>query len=453
MNKLIILSCLIFLSACGSIGSRRDIVPVDSKVRGVSVFDEDHQLIGKTPFFYEMDKGLWQTFYYKKGDREESLNFLCRINWSESIIPNLIPAPFFPIGTAISAGFFAIDGTTGDAFRCKDKILIDDEFDTKSKYKRKILVLPINTDDPKDSYELIKLYVKKNQLESEVIDLAETEEVLTYFGIDGDSLKEVSSIPKDHLYEVAYRLKATHVLFLKLKDKKLIPQMRDLFSGSLTAEELKPFPVPERFFKEEGILKKVGKYFNLLPNSLTLSYLAAQSTENRFEKDAQLQKHPSTLPILFSMWGLTNIRNPRQLRPWDYEFSVGPSLEAPAFRYEHDNYWINAQRYGLMIEPSLTLHSPFGALVASIGFGPSYSYADDSDGVAYREFNLFSIKTGVNYYVFFKERYFFKVGLNSYAINDRELGDRVTNTVTQTTLSLGYYIPHLKGKLRYLMPF
>lgn len=453
--KILAFCILVFMiSSCGTISSRPDIVPVDSSSRGAKVYNSNKNVIDQTPFFYEMDKGWWQTFYVEKDGVRSKKSFRCDLNWGQSMIPNLVPAPFFPIGTAISLGFYTVDFITGNSFQCDKKIFFETT-GRPSEYSERILILPVGVEDSKYSDSLIEDFISSRQLSNKVISREEAKEVLNYFGINSKSMNKIISvegIPKDHLFEIAYKLKATDVIILERRGNVLYPKTTDLFTYKTDLNKYEEFPIPKKYQVHKSPLYKLGKYFHFFPNSLTLSKVVGRGTENRFGSEAQLKKHPDSLPTAFSLWGLSSMTNPRLFSPWDYEFIIGPSYEAPAFRYEEGDYWLNGQKIGVFIEPRVTLHTPFGAFAAAIGAGPTYAYGEDSSNNKFREFSAIGLKFDFIYYAFFQERYFVRLVSTAQSL-DGEFGERISDSIYQTSISIGYYMPHLKGKLRSWMPF
>src|SRR5689334_5303715 len=84
-EKLIIFALL--LSSCGTLTGRKEIISVDSDVRGETVFQDDRP-IGRTPFFTEQTRSSEVSLKVKRNEQVKDLNYDCHIRWGPSIAGN-----------------------------------------------------------------------------------------------------------------------------------------------------------------------------------------------------------------------------------------------------------------------------------------------------------------------------------------------------------------------------
>jgi hypothetical protein len=460
--KILLISLLLLLSACGTIGARKNIIPVDSTPRGALVYDHNDEKIGTSPFLHVVDKSFVQTFTFKSEDDTDTEYYFCGLNWGESVVPNILLAPFFPIGTAISGIFLGVDLATGSLFRCESPVIGNLESNSPKNQARKILALPINTFDSKESDSIINRFSADSGIKSDFISNKDANYRLAYYGISNEHPANLKTISKDHLYSIAKDLNATHVAVFDKDKNRVSPKLVDIFTMKpVDDDNFKPYEVPDEIKQTPSLLRRFGQAFNFLPNSMTLSYqitdqLAAE--KSGYDDDIvndELDKHPNAAPAVFSMWGFENISNPMHFSPWDFEFKFSPAFGNKAFQYNSGNYSLTAQRATLTFDSSVTLHTPLGAFMLLAGFGPSYSYGDDNEGNNHNDFNLIVPKVSVEYYAFFKERFFMKLKVETFSIKDNEFENSKVkfNSLSGGSISLGYYIPHMKSLLRSWLPF
>lgn len=448
-SYLIISSFVLLLQGCGTIGSRRSIVAVDSSPRGALVYETGESVaLGTTPFFLEKDKKFHQSFLFKLGEREEEVGSFCSLNWSESVLPNLVPSFFFPIGTIFSGGFLLTDWASGSIYRCKRPIVADFGDSNASLIPpKKILVIPPPLKDHLKAKSLAEKVLEQLGLKKHAISWDKSEEVLEYFGIDQSRGIELSSIPDEHWREIGHRTQADHLLYFKSGKGQFTPVLVDMLNHQQTEM------TPADYTEDKSFSDYLASTFSFFPNALTLSQMLSISVTNIDDPNNEHTKqHPSRLPFLISLWGMENVSNPRLLTPWDYELNFSPIIAFPAFRFQYDDYWINGQRFTLAYQAALTLHSPFGAIRLSYALGPAYSSYEDSEGKTGGQWQAFARQISASYYAFFTERLYFKISATNYRFSSEEYQGKAKGLAV-AYFTLGYYIPHLKWKLRQLFPF
>lgn len=448
LSRLSIIFLLASLTGCGTIGARRSIVAIDSNPRGAQVHDQSSQLLGTTPFFMQKEKQLHERFTFSYRDEKKSESYFCSINWSESVVPNLVPSLFFPLGMVVSGGFLLTDWATGDIYRCDDALIAKLSSDTSTQTEvPRLLILPPNLDDHQDAKSFAEKVVAEREIQGKIVKWSRGEEVLEYFDINPKRSAEIKTIPQEHWREVAFRTHATKLLYFEQKDEQFIPVEMDL----VTFDEKR---LPAITYRSSKTYRDYfASLFSFFPNALTLSHMTGISgTSVDDPSNNHVSKHPEALPKFLSWWGAENISNPRLLSPWDVELQFSPLIAFPAFRYQDGDYWINGQRYFLGYEGGLTFHSPFGALRLGYALGPSVSRFENSSGEKGSNFHWLTSSFSASYYAFLTERLYFKISLQSYGFQSQEYQGKLDD-LTVTMVSIGYYIPHLKWKLRQVISF
>lgn len=450
ISKVLLIILSFLLLSCGTIGSRRNIIPVDSSPRGASVYADDNEPLGTTPFFLIKEKKLNQEFKFVLGNKTETVDSHCSINWSEAFIPDLLPAAFFPIGTAISGAFLITDWMTGQIYRCSNPLIC--KFSTSTspvtylqKKQRRIILLPPSFDDYLEAKKVASQVFSSQHIDGKVIPWGEAEEVLSFFGLESSHLDNIDNIPNEHWREVALRLEASHLFYFRREGERFHPILRDMISGE---EEL--FPILA--YKEKRSFRSYfSSAFSLFPNAATASFMNSLSANSLDSADDhQVKKHPSSVPAFMSLWGLESISNPRILSPWDFEFHLSPFISFPAFRYQTADEWVNGQRYSIGPEGAVSFHTPFGALRVALGLAASYASYEDSQGHTDHFYAGLSPIISLAYYAFITERFYFKISSINYYFREREYNGQLSGA-TLTLFTFGYYLPHFKWKMQKLL--
>ena len=109
-KNLFLLLVLIFLSSCGTLKKRDNIVFADSFPRGLKVKNEKGSIIGVTPFFLEVDTFKSRVYSFYSDEKVKlDVRYGCPFDWGGSIVPNMI----FVFQPVISLSFMLTDLLTG----------------------------------------------------------------------------------------------------------------------------------------------------------------------------------------------------------------------------------------------------------------------------------------------------------------------------------------------------
>jgi hypothetical protein len=471
MKSLVTLLLLnLLLSACGTIGGRKNIVPFDSNPRGLLVYDQRGKLLGKTPFFYDIKPKHQQYFIFKVPESEGNWSsrelYKCPIDWGQSLVPGVVPA-FFGIGGAILGGAsLAIDAISGHLFLCQGPIFVGRDLLPKTTLKEKnVLVLPFFDKDVKVS-KLVRQYWLDNyfsrvKTEDKIIDLDKSYKLMEFRGITNQSASSFSEVKKENLNKIASELNATHSLLLKRgKNKnrhKIKPVLYDLFTGQEeNTEYLNEFDLPKEATVERSYIDTLIGIINLVPNTLTFTYLTnpkvyynadqfSVSSANSQDTD----EHPEAVPRIVTFFGLANVLHPQFYGSWDWDFTTFPMFKLNAWQTQNDNFTTQMIAFMATYNIGLTGHTPWGALSLEAGYGMGNLNMQDSLGMSENKVKR-SKRFNLNYVGFFDEKWYFVASLTQYEINSPvgRPGYYELEKWIQSSFGFGYYFPSLKTMIR-----
>src|SRR3989339_125683 len=472
-----ILFFLITLVSCGTINHRDNIIPIDSTPRHAKVFDEDKKFLGTTPFFYEINKERKQnfTFFENESKQEMKISYKCALNYSESLIPNLLISLLYPVGTTWGAISMAVDYWSGDLFTCAKGIEINipnnlNNGPLKLSAKR-ILILPIESTDEKIASEIVALW-KKNffsiQTTDSIIPMAKANRSIITNGLSDKRLWAPREINRQDLWPLGHEFSATHLLSFEKKSEGEVttytPKLYDFFTLQEVQETyLKPLQIndtPENSLETLEIIKEsVLQTIALIPNSISASLsfdrtiLVADSSNQSVGIEGH--RHPMAFPKFLSIWGAENMSHPYLYDSWDYNLQFSPAIALSAWEANLDYLTLQMQSAILGGKASINLHTPFGSLGMAIGMGYGYFYALGSDQEKFI-FTEWPALVDIYYYKFLTSKLFFKFKVSSYGLDRKNpsiewKGLRLDGWM-EAGASLGHYFPTMKSTLRNLLP-
>jgi hypothetical protein len=476
-----LLVLLFFLTGCGTYRGSHHIVAVDSNIRGVVVENEKREIIGITPFFYKMEPRLEQNLRAFAGDRTgkvflNEFTYHCDLNWKQSILPAGLGMLIFPIGTLIGASSIVTDTATGNHLDCNKPAFfnISQSLATGQRIVEnrdeavRVLVIPIPSRDEKiSSYLYSKWYERsKKAIESQKIILIHpefTEGDFAYRGIIPQNITDFEKIGDNHLREMAYKYRASHILFFDtdLIDRyryEVIPVVYDAFNR----KKIMSYKLPAHVGKvprgeRAELFDTVRDAINIIPNSLAINIGGRPEVsyiESGLEKNVVSSNHPSSLPKILTVFSIQNVLNPKLYNTWDYAFQTFPSLSGSAWKIQNqDEKDIALINVNLFYNLGLTFHTSFGALTVEVGAGVGhYNIKED---ITNKNSYLGTFRTNVNYVGFLSQNLFVLINATSIQpTSGRHLSQYVEfKGYKELTLGLGYYLPTLKGRLRELLPF
>lgn len=459
---------IILVTGCASISNNHNLFVINSS-HPTQVYGQDKKVLGKTPFYTNIDTSRKQFLYTINNQGNYVAHPVrCPIDWTGSIIPNSIFSLLGGPGFIITGSFLGIDAYNGDIFKCKDNIDINIGNDHKKIENNlpTVLLLPFVNQDSlvskKVEDSVRKILQKQNSLQ--LIPLETTNDILTQEDIHHSTSveHESESVFKKKIINSLFKSNAnTFAQINTLSYERSTLTVQIVFKNGFTFEnhsKLSPITIKLKNIqmKEEifDVKKQFQKIFNFLPNSISLSYGPTVKAHLNSENDQTTKRHPDSLPAIFSLFGVENVQNPRHYSNWDYSFytfpSIGISSWAKDIERNPSNYSYQVTSYYTFYNMALTGHSPIGALALELGYGIGFYQLKNS--IAFDEnFWRSKIKIGINYTFFFNKKFYGRIGINQYSING-EITDGITTQKgwLQSYLGIGYYYPNLRYLIKRL---
>lgn len=463
--------------ACGSIRGRTQYVSVDSKPRGVIVYDKKGENLGPTPLFHKIESRSHLTFEIdQEGDQASSRQVIgCQFQWLQTPLENLpLPLLFLSLGLPIAASIYGTalitDVLSGAAYHCPDQIKLSNFKDKKKSQSScpRYLRAGLTALSRQAQNQITSLWwARRSQGEGEHSHskdqkcgptLVEDKEVwahqldlsLDHFG--DDLLKEWSDDVR-RINRLGYETQASHLLHLSYvdptqeglpsTDEKLI-KVTELDLHTLhTFSLLIPQPI-EVLSETESVGHNVRSFFkhssSLIPDTLGISFML-RSYDGISHDGESNQTEQSSRGLT-----LTHVSHPNAFRSWDYafNFNLGGGLDlAQRFTLEdRPQTRVSFNRYTLDAMFNLTGHTPLGAIGLSVGPGLGvYQLSDprlNKDLHLIGEFNV-----GIHYTFFVTEKIMGRFKANTIQVGG-SIGEKVFSEITDIAFMIGYYVPSLQ---------
>ncbi|TNF00925.1 MAG: hypothetical protein EP326_05655 [Deltaproteobacteria bacterium] len=471
MKHFFILILLSLVVSCGTLKKRDNIVFADSSPRGLEVKDEKGKVLGKTPFFLEVDTFKRQTYSFFSEEEKTNVSYGCPFDWGGSIIPDLI----FVFQPVISATFLITDLLTGGAYVCRKPIHATMKVD-ESKVKliqrnRRILVLPIASRDKVLSDKIIKSWEKtrfrKLKKDEELVWNESTESSFFVRGLDHYADTHPDRIRRRFLNEVGLEFNATHFLHFDLekdKKKKLIkvtPVLYDAFTlAPVEADYLKPFKVRDTEYDSYGFLARVVDFLHILPNSIRGGFSAVAAEKRQPDKNTEykVERHPDQLNQLITFFGFDSVHHPRFFDSWDLAGFLSPSLGSSSFKSTQNlssgQYEVLLESYYIDYNASFRVFTPFGQIGTGFGLGLMGFIFSDNRNLEYSSTTAYT-HYFFDYTYFFSDRWFFKLAYDFYQPTKGKIHSDYYDLISwkEASVRVGYYFPEIKSITRKLLPF
>ncbi len=440
---------------------------VDSSVHGAKIYNKGGILLGETPLYIKVNPDRKKSLKFLENDEVREQGFRCKVNWQESVLPNLILAPLFPVGTILSGGFITLDFYSGRAYNCDQDLFIDNSKE-KSKIikKENILIFPIFVGDEKLS-DKARSYI--SQKFENVIDLKSSKEEMLFKGIDHRNVDNIKSLRKynHNLKELFFDLSITKFIFSKVVQKEnaiyLEPRLYSAFSfEELECTQCETIKVTSNEIRETGFTKTLKSAINLLPNAFKLSGTAKPDVSFFAPSDSSTQidltgdYHPDSLPKVATLIGLESIDHPQFYRPWDFSFSFYPIFSGTAWknslRVQGIDYQVSIANFYALYNLGLVTHTPFGAFELDIGIGPNHSVIKDNFTNNASQTGIVS-RVNLGYYAFLTDRYYFRLDFSNFNLNESPVKNTFYKMESwrEVSFGIGAYLPELKSWIRDLL--
>jgi len=468
---LILLFLLFFLVSCGNLTTTKSVVQLDSKPRGLYVYDHEKKFVGRSPIFLEVDKGFHYQFHYsvKKDGPLKKMRRHCRVNWLGSVLPNSIFLPFFPAGTAMGASFLGTDLINGGLNDCTEKFILKSK-NGAGKIARplaqRLLILPPEHYDGVVSNSLAR-HFKKNIFQKfrvnptdQVVSFNQTSSDLRFFGIDHDNAKDLK-IMRDEIYlYLAQKYQVTGFVKITYKDGVMYSQVIDAFTKKYTPSvyNKKVKLTIKGIKKRSSIIQFLVKSISLLPNAATVTKTEGAATfkvgPGRGEVNEDRRSHPDAFPKWASSFGIETIRPTFFYGMWDADVWISPAMGLSSFQYKtdvqgHGNLVVNFSSLNLFMMGNVALFTPFGALQLGAGIGGSYFEGRDNKGGEFKKGStLYRIL--ISHYFFWSRRVYSTINFSSNHFGSNPPSGTLyeMDHFNEASIGLGMYFPEAKSLTR-----
>lgn len=423
--------------------------------------------IGTTPFFYKLSSKNDHRFKFSwENEKEQNINYKCKLNWTESILPDLYLALASPI---LSGALLVSDFVWDGMYKCEDDVFsrLSRGKSRKNNSKNIYIALPYSESVGPMMRRNIQNWIKKNKqylgMDSEVkIDDRIWKDFMR-FGIDGKRDWTPNEISKSTLIELGEKYKATHILSFSVLEKKgktyLKAKKYDAFK--LKRMKLKQTPVRIKTSKNgRSFFKKIfDENIFFIPNSVTISnsmYTGVETLSSFDDATSEIERNPDDLPKILSIFGMSHVDNPNLYSRWDYKFKLAPSFTGNAYRvlFDDPNKYV-FQNIDWMLSYGLiaSLFTPYLNLEASYSIGGVYYNGIDNIDETYSGINL-GYKMDISLYWFIKQKYYAKLYFEkiNYELTLYDVQYKL-NGFTSIGLALGVYFPSIVDGIIDLLPF
>lgn len=480
VNPARVLLSLACLASCATLGGTRQVVSIDSPVRGAVVEDDDGKPLGTTPFFVRVRRSRTLELQWTRPDQHgahrQEFGVRCRYRWKDSLLPNaatasvsvLVPPVFLAwLGTAV-----VTDLVSGAAWQCPDGIVLPDDAVARLPAPATPACRVVAIAPPKHEDEGIARQIADGWWAAEPkaacdrrTDLSETEKILRRQGITAEKGLNFDRYRRAHLNELGLRTGATHLVVLDVKPDgdriKGVAVIRDVHS----LQAAPPLPVDldlgigrQPWYRRAA--RWIGRNVQLLPDSV--GYAPTQrefqflpNGDNDYVED---KASASWVPAVLTNFTLLSVDHPGPYQPWDATLRFGPrvlfgyavrdleygKLDAPVQRAA-----IRMLELGGLFGATGTVHTPMGAGSAFLGLGAAAAW-HWRDG-RYTDARVPVVGgLGAAWTAFVSENIFLRWDVTFYqsgtpvlAGPDYELRQWATGTV-----ALGWYVPEWRSAVR-----
>ncbi|MGB0452717.1 MAG: hypothetical protein ACPGJV_03310 [Bacteriovoracaceae bacterium] len=456
------------MASCGSFRSQEAIIQVTNKSYQ-SEFKDEFGYTGETPSFYKMRAARKQKLYLVDEESEvlKTYQYRCSYNFRDSIIPNLIPAVFFPVGTILSGVFFSVDGWNGSLYRCHKKLDLD--FKDQENYQKRVLLIPFNEEDPVLRRKILKLWKEKfsvnlKKSNYKVLNVSKPWEFLGLKGTHFTSSKKPHEFNERVLLELGYITQMTHIAYLdkEYDEKGLKVKLRiyDVFKRKYIEQNHASHHftgVKKDSFSWKTVLLKS---FTLIPNAITLSTSTRPIlSEEPTLKSYEIKSHPESFPSIVQAIGFESINHPNQYNTWQAGFYFGPAIALDAWRVEGNDdasnlYRTNIEVYQLIFNGNAFWNTAFGMPTLFLGFGIAYTNVDNELNTDLGGGESSVLNFGFKHHIFLSDRYYVGVELSAHSLGEGFSGKKVLkegplhyDSWYKAFFKFGIYLPTLRNHI------
>ncbi len=417
---------LILLCSCGIVSTQKEIISISSTPPGIEVFQNNKDLMGKTPFYAEVEKNPGNFYVFRPMKKPIYPMEVC--DYNKTVKPNTTNNRSV---NDVLNGVNPVDLMDSSKYECVKTVRAT--LGPPSASCKTIVVVPPKSNYVETSFEIFKKYKKeifevhKNSCDI-IISPYEAEDYFTFLGIDHLSPpQDLSEMNSSKIFKIGLQFEATHILFLPYERENskinVKPKLYDIHEGKEETGDLtKPFSIKQE--DEDTISNFFLSSFRLIPNGLGLQI----NTANRLNTTLNGQNGPTfnNHEIKFGIT-LDNILYPQE--KWAINF-----LAVPVFNFINQEY---ISITGLTLDFKIFLHlPPGGVLVARGGVGGAFLDSTLS----------FISDAGLEFYFFPLERVYLGLGYKKYFFPDNTVSYNGfwAKNESYVFLELGYFWPELR---------
>lgn len=453
MKFALLSSIVFFFSACTTITSKHQYIAVDSTPRHASVFDENDNFLGKTPFVYEITRDSKLHLFIEKDGIKQNYNNACSFRWGEAGLGNLIFLYFAAIA-------IPIDLTTGAAYNCEELNKFDLQLTKPSKdeFCARYIVLPVKHHKFNVSSELERkarqIFSKTLKSCESIVELNESDALFASLGITNSTKNR--DFTQDFYNIWAYETGANRVIDFEFDENEeedpkisIHPVSTDLYTHEKKAEA--PFSIEKKELKafNSSSINWGAIAAAFIPNAITAGFGRSNPTfltHNPYSVTNVTQRGLTNSYFL----QLSSVNSLSSLSQWglDYGFGVSYPFFLDTFKVEIENTQTKESTLETWKIFQLStnfftegfLHTPIGAFSLKLGFAPTYHYAKTPGKSSQQSVDIGAVIALV--YRFFIERSFFGnieiLSATGPTIKDEKISGC---TLVQANFGLGYILP------------
>lgn len=449
------------LCSCGTLDGIYQRIEVDSAPRGSEVFlgkGDSPELIGTTPFFYDLRRSFGGVLTFKFGDYAEKKPYECKFRWLVEGVGN---GSIALISWQLSLAAIGIDLITGGAFDCPKTFYIIPADARKLntpdvQYCRRFLVVPPKGLTTEQADRLSQLWMEQSMRHLRGCDdfLPYGSKKFLSFVNAERSTKPITELDAEKLNFLAFESQATHLAILSAvqagNDVVIDAQAFDLHRKSpesLTGFQAK---VPDTPLAEsKNPLGPIPVSLDVYPNAMVNGFvLASSGVEAR--SGYEVEGIPRTLVnATLRRVSFLSVTHPFGFNTWDFTYGLASNV----LFFSEDFRWrkvgagestdVSVTQMAPVYYLDLTALTPVGVFSYKAGAG-AYLGAVKTPDQSY-EFDLGLItSTKTSYTWFFTKSLFAHASLAYFHVPWRSrVPDeyRLKDQKVQFTVAAGYYFP------------
>ncbi len=472
---------LSFQISCATLDSRHQVLEINSDPHGVMVYDRFGNNKETTPVFRKARRSRNHILRYDKEGKLRKRKITCPLSFGTTTINTILGAlvmvadPWAGIGTIL--GLNGIDLLSGNAFDCKEKIILDvpEDADLESCYR--VAIIPPEVGDENQAVDIANSWIKKTKKYSqrctEFIGVKKSFEVHEYYNIDTSNSIKANQINRRVARLIAGELNINYLVELKTRDDSsnwyVKPKLYSVEEDkTVSGKEALGFEVVSQLTKKglyaskstSATFRKIlRKGVKLIPNSIGFmpySNISFSNADDLGDSNKPEQERTSITNTFLSSWTLSSIEHPARFKSLDATWSLYPSfgLSLKSFDVPTPDTLTpsTVKKIGFILGNADlrikgTLHTPMGAFGLYYGFGAAALWRNYNDG-GYAKFFRPLGTGGTEYIAFLTKNMYFQATAELHSIYGAEFYNlpdgRYSDSIFKTSVGFGYFIPSMR---------